>query len=262
MQGRAINKNQFTMRAVFAGQRINMNEFKNQKPVARNPIMYQVTEDGFVVVFKYGVVVFVNVTMDAQQTWLQQAQGAIKSHVNSSEMEYLDIVTEQRQEGFSDGVLCLNSSEINKLQLIAFVLAKSVVLSYYEQNTAQLFDRIEPLANDLQARGRAYRHDKELLRHIGDVLSIQSTMVGRAEMSEKPDLLWDYPQMERLFQTLEAEYEIRERHSALEKKYDLISRTVTTLLDWLQYKRTLRVEWYIVILIVVDIVISLSEKLF
>jgi uncharacterized Rmd1/YagE family protein len=46
---------------------------------------------------------------------------------------------------------------------------------------------------------------------------------------------------------------------ALERKLELVSRTAETLLDLLQDKRTLRVEWYIVILIVVEIVLTLYE---
>ena len=58
---------------------------------------------------------------------------------------------------------------------------------------------------------------------------------------------------------LEDEYELRERHVALERKLDLISRTAETLLDLMQHKRSLRVEWYIVILIVIEILLTLYE---
>ena len=176
------------------------------------------------------------------------------------ETETLELLLCDRQEDFNLGRLEINSINVAKMQLIAFVLAKSVVLALYEKNTAGLFDRVEPLARDLQEKGQAYRQDRVLLRHIGNVLSTQGKMVGRAEVTEKPELLWEYPELERLFQIMESEYEIRERHLALERKFELISRTATTLLDLLQYKRSLRVEWYIVILIVVDIIISLGEK--
>ena len=63
------------------------------------------------------------------------------------------------------------------------------------------------------------------------------------------------PVLERLAQ----EYEIHDRQLALERKLRLISDTAQTLLDMLQTQRTLRVEWYIVILIVVEIVLTLYE---
>ena len=55
-------------------------------------------------------------------------------------------------------------------------------------------------------------------------------------------------------------YELRDRQLAIERKLMIISKTAQTILDTIQTQRTLRVEWYIVILIVVDIVISLTDK--
>jgi uncharacterized Rmd1/YagE family protein len=87
-------------------------------------------------------------------------------------------------------------------------------------------------------------------------------MVGRVEVGEKPDVLWELPGLNRLFARLEDEYELQERRTALERKLDLISRTVETLVDLLQNKRALRVEWYIVALIVFEIILTLYQLLF
>lgn len=84
-------------------------------------------------------------------------------------------------------------------------------------------------------------------------------MVGRVEVAEKPDLLWDHPQLERVYARLLDEYELSERHRALGRKLELISRTAETVLELLQNRRSLRVEWYIVILIVVEILLTLYE---
>src|SRR3569623_1566576 len=108
--------------------------------------------------------------------------------------------------------------------------------------------------------GRTDFRDTKLLRHIGGTLLIQHTTVGRVEVGEKPEILWERPDLERLYVRLEDEYELRERHVALERKLELISRTAETLLNLMQHKRSLRVEWYIVILIMAEIALSLIDK--
>ena len=256
-----VSSNTIHVQAVFLGHRINTGWIRNDDIVASNPLAIVTSGGGHIIIFRYGVVVFINVPEREQEIWLADAALHIVDPLETAEKESIELFVTDKQEGFNQGCLWINSISVARLQLIAFVLAKSVVLAFYEKSTAGLFDRIEPLANDLQESGQAYRRDRELLRHIGNVLSTQSKMVGRAEVSEKPDLLWEYPEMERLFQIMESEFEIRERHLALERKFELISRTATTLLDLLQYKRSLRVEWYIVILIIVDILVSLGEKL-
>jgi uncharacterized Rmd1/YagE family protein len=145
--------------------------------------------------------------------------------------------------------------------VVAGVLAKSVVLAYYEKAVGAAFDQVEPLAEQLKSKGRSGTGNKILLQRIGEILSIQSKMVGRVEVSDKPEVLWEFPVLERLYQRIEDEYEIKERHVALERKLQLISRATETILDLLQHNRSLRVEWYIVILIVIEILITLGEKL-
>ena len=85
---------------------------------------------------------------------------------------------------------------------------------------------------------------------------MQQKMVGRVETGEKPELLWDHPELERLYVRLAEEYELRERDRALDRKLDVISRTVETLLGLVQTRSSLRVEGYIVLLIVAEVLLS------
>jgi hypothetical protein len=85
--------------------------------------------------------------------------------------------------------------------------------------------------------------------------------VTPSEQAAKPDLIWDRPDLERLFLRLEDEYEISERYAALNQKLELISRTAETVLELLQHRRGMRVEWYIVILIVLEILLTLYQRL-
>jgi len=166
---------------------------------------------------------------------------------------------EDRVEG---GEIVLRDATVESLQVIADVLAKSVVLGYYEASLAAIFDAVEPFAQGLKGGGRTTPKDRDLLRYIGDTLLTQHKMVGRVEVGEKPDVLWELPGLARLFSRLEDEYELQERKLGVDRKLDLISHTVETLVDLLQNKRALRVEWYIVILIVIEIVLTLYQLLF
>jgi uncharacterized Rmd1/YagE family protein len=84
-------------------------------------------------------------------------------------------------------------------------------------------------------------------------------MVGRVAVSDKPDVLWDRPELERLYARLTDEFEIPDRFEAVESKLDLIGRTIQTAVNLVQSRRSHRVEWYIVILIVCEIVLTLYE---
>jgi uncharacterized Rmd1/YagE family protein len=90
----------------------------------------------------------------------------------------------------------------------------------------------------------------------------EHNMVGRVEVVDKPELLWEHPGLERFYERLLDEFEIRERHVALERKLDLVSRTAQTVLELLQARRSFRLEWYVVLLILLEILISLVQIFF
>ena len=80
-------------------------------------------------------------------------------------------------------------------------------------------------------------------------------MSGRVAIEEKPDVLWDRPDLERLYARLEDEYELSERGRTLARKLDVVqdSQGADRLID---AQRSVRLEATIVLLIVFEILIT------
>ena len=224
------------------------------------PLALPVGERGCAVLFRYGVVVLFNVAPLDEAETLARLRPYIQTPHEPPELETLAVrVDPETKDGIEQGVLLVRETRIERLQVIADILAKSVVLAQYESRIASTFDRTEPLALRLEREGRGGQHARELIRDVGSSLLSLYRMVGRVEVGEKPELLWEHPELELMYLRLEDEYELKERQLALERKLDLISRTAQTQLELLQTRRSLRVEWYIVILIVVEILLTLYE---
>ena len=249
--------------ALFVGQRLDLKDFEKSRRLASAPLVVTAGNNRCAVLFRYGVVVYFGLSTIEEMSRLSDLKPFIREpfaqHIESEEVEI--IADRNRPEGPELSIVYIKEYSVERIQLIADALAKSVVLSYYETNIANSFDRIEPLAESLQQGGRPYHKARQLLRHMGDTLITHTKMVGRVEVSDKPELLWEHPEHEILYHKLTVEYELRERHVALERKLDLIARTAETLLGVLQANRTLRVEWYIVILIVFEILLSLYDMI-
>ena len=88
---------------------------------------------------------------------------------------------------------------------------------------------------------------------------MQHRLSGRVAVGEKPDVLWDRPDLERLYARLEDEYELSERVETLNRKLAVISDTATTLADIIDAKRSLRLELIVVFLIAFEIVVAFYE---
>jgi required for meiotic nuclear division protein 1 len=240
------------VRALLLGERLDARALERNEPLGVAPLAVEVPEGGVAVVFRYGAVVLFGATTPAMDNLIGSLTPLVTGALPVPERDELRLLIRPDADQHVDlaGKIFLRKKTVERLQLVADVLAKSLVLSYYETRIAENFDRIEPLAATLREKGRAGGHTKELLRHIGDVLRMQQKMVGRIETGEKPELLWEHPELERLYMRLAEEYELRDRDRALDRKLDIISRTVETLLGLVQTRSSLRVEWYIALLIV------------
>lgn len=248
--------------ALFLGQQLDLRNFQSDSVLASPPLTVRAGEDGIAVLFRYGVIVLFGMQEGEIQGFVENIRGLVNEPFTRPERETFTVIFDpDRQEGVEQGRICLRSSSLPGLQIVAEVLARSTVLAHYEVELRMHFDRIEPLAEDIRLGRVSTARGRPLLEHIGDSLVIEAKMTGRIEVTEKPDLTWDYPEYERLYARLGDEFELAERHAAIDRKLGLITKTAHTLLELLHNRRSLRVEWYIVILIVVDIVVSLGEKL-
>lgn len=253
-------------RAIYLGDRIDLKAYDR---VVANPgdSPFRVVAKGFALVFRYGSVVTFRVDSDEERDFLSQVAPYVSGPVATPITELANIVVtpeaEERPsrrsssafEGFG-GDVAVRAVTNGRLQIIGEVLAKSIALQHFEERAARTFDLIEPLAQAIKA-GHSRVHDKQLFQLLSDATVTLVHMAGRVEIREKPDIAWDKPELDRLYEQVSIEYELRDRDVALTRKLELISQTTDRFFHISQARRTHRVEWYITFLIIIEIVLGL-----
>lgn len=249
------------LRALLLGERIDTRGLERDDTIATNPLTLRIGRNGIAFLFRYGVAVFAGLSAIEEDDVVRSLAPRLNDPAARPETDQAQILVKPGGEDQVDpsGAIVLREASPERLQIVANVLSKSLILSHYETRIADAFDQIEPLAARLQESGRTGSQAKRLLQQIGGVLLTQHRMVGRVEMQEKPDVLWDHPELERLYARLEDEYELAERSLALERKLALINDTVGAVLDLIQDQRSLRLEWYIIGLIAIEILLTLGD---
>jgi uncharacterized Rmd1/YagE family protein len=249
----------FQVQSFLVGERIELRGLETPERVGTDPLTVRVA-DGLAVIFRYGVVTFFDVPVDQISKFLARLEDYVIQPLQEPETEAIIVkIDATAHEAMVDSTLCLHDRSVERCQVVADVLSKSVVLAAHELRVGHNFQHLEPVARDLQQTGAAGRRSRELLRHIGGSLLSELRIVGKVEVADKPELTWDNPELERLYIRLAEEFELRERHAILDRKLGLTARTAHTVLDLLQHRHSIRVEWYIVILIVVEILLTLYE---
>lgn len=256
--GQVPDRVRFAMRARLLGSRIDTRD------IAAEPGAEAIAgRDAMTVIFRDGVVVTVG--LESESDTLVDA--LLAHHVAEPEawQETESTALTIRQGGGdrigNDGHVQLVDDSPERFLLVAIVLARSVMLSRDEILVAEAFDQISPLVTDLRENGQAHLSIKRAMQLVGNAMSARHRIMGTAQANDRPDLLWDHPELDRLYTRLEDEYELDERAEVLERKFVALGDVAEVLLDIVRDKRAFRVELAIIVLIGFEILLSLLKMI-
>jgi len=250
-----------TVRALLLGDRIDSQGLERDDVLATMPLTFRVGADGIVALFRFGVAVTFGMSPIEEDEIIQRLDARIRGKLAAREEEsaQIEIVSGEDEQITPSGTITLKKLTTEHALLIADALATTVMLAHDERSVSAVFDSIEPLARELALHGRTPGGRRSILKHIGNALLVQQRVSGLVAVGEKPDILWERPDLERFYAKLEDWYELKERADVLTRKLSVISDTADTLADIINTKRSLRLEQVIVALIAVEIVITVFQ---
>ncbi len=245
------------VRALLLGDRINTANVDRMQVICPAPLTYRCHADGYVTLFRYGVAALIGLTPAQEEEVLRELRPRVSRPLTVPEEEtaYVEIDAARDDQILPGGPIVLKTFTPEHLIVIADALSKSVVLARDEREVAAVFELVEPFARQLAEKG-ATRGRRAMLRQIGNALLVQHRLSGRVAVTEKPDLVWDRPDLERLTARVQDEYELKERGEALSRKLTVVADTAEVLTDIIDTKRSLRLEIVIVVLIAVELVLA------
>ena len=306
-----------TAHALNLGDRINTSGFEKDA-LSAVPLALRVGQDGIAVLFRYGVVVFLNMSAEEEAAFLERLGSRIggrpvpafqSSYAGSAtpfselwkakgtgklamreplfdlkslkgirrlwrrnfrsavldppeeEAATVELLGESEDQVAAGGPIHVRDMSIARLLVVSDALAKSVVLAHDEREVAKVFETIEPFVRELATAGKFFRNRRDILKLIGEALLVQHNVSGRVAIADKPDALWDRPDLERLYARLEDEYELNARVETLNRKLEVVAETADTLADIIDTRRSLRLEIIVVLLIAFEIVIGFYQIL-
>ena len=261
----AIIQSTFTrpirVQALLLGDRLNTSGLEHSGVVATTPLSFKSGKDGLAALFRYGAVVLIGLT-DTEEAEVLAAVGeriVSREPVPDEETARIIVRPDEEEQITPSGAIQLRVASADHLLIVADALAKSVALARDERRLSAVFDAIEPFAAALAAGGRPPGGRKAIVRLIGQALLVQHRLSGRVAVREKPDILWDRPDLERLYARLEDEYELIERAETLDRKLGVIAATATALVDLQDTARSLRLEILVVILFLAELALGLMQ---
>ena len=251
------------LRAILLANRIDTRGLAQGAQAAGDPYITPVGAKGRAFVFRDGAVALFEVEPAEESRVLAEPGGAFARSPSHAGVRGSAARGPRRRgrSNLADGVIALRDLDTPRVAIVAEVLAKAAALNYCEPIVESALRRSEPFAAELAREGRTSATLKDLGQRMGEALMVEHRLVGRAAVAEKPDLLWDYPELERLYGRLEAEYELRERALVIDRKLSILRANAEFITELVQNRRAQLLEWAIIGLICFEIALSIVTVL-
>ncbi|MBL8566287.1 MAG: RMD1 family protein [Hyphomicrobiaceae bacterium] len=257
-----MDRPDITIRAIQLGERIELKGLEREDTFSKNPLAYRTPSGGIVALFKTGAVVFIAMTPPEEEAMIPSIMPRVAGALTERESETAHVLVRGQSDDLvtSSGMIQLRTTDDNRLLLVAEALAMSVAMAYDERRIAKAFERIAPVAQSLSARRLPAGSQSNYLEQIGEALTIQQRLADRVDLDDKPDVLWDHPELERLWIKLVDEYDLPARGRAIGRKLEVIQETSDTMTELLATRTSHRLEWYIIVLIAIEILLGLYDR--
>ncbi|WP_424812736.1 RMD1 family protein [Roseococcus sp. YIM B11640] len=251
----ALSPARLRARAVLLGERIDLRGLARAGGSAADPVHLRDAPGEAAFAFRWGAVVFFGGTEAEQAGFLAGLATRIASPLESPVEESAWVSDgAPRDEVSEDGEVHLVALSAPRLALLAEALAKSAALSHQEAGLTLTLDGIEPIVETLRRRGRLGILSRGLLRAIGGGLAARSHATARIRAADRPETIWEHPELERLHLRLAEEFELADRSAALDAKLVVIGETMQTLLSLIQGQRSQVLEIAVALFIGIEVV--------
>lgn len=256
---------EITIEAVQIAEAFNIKKFRAEFGTeafsgTTSEVFYTLSDDNrYLYIFDYGVVVFGNFDAIAKAEFISY----IKNYTTNIVSLYL----------FEEYCIKLDSNSTHTLVKNNFVIVphinaaiagivmlnigQSVALEYYEVLTDELITSSKHYILELEKKGKLSISKTNLLKYIGKVLNVKNSIVDNLYILDDPNLVWDNEELNLLNRRLKLNFDINPRFKDLDYRLQIVENNLTLFTDVLNVRESARLEWIIIILIVLEIIIAL-----
>ncbi|KAL6258738.1 hypothetical protein P5V15_010688 [Pogonomyrmex californicus] len=132
-------------------------------------------------------------------------------------------------------------------------MAQSVKLGIWEASLDRYVDSIEFVTEDLKTGKKLQMTQQEVLRKQGELFALRHRINLTSDLLDTPDFYWERDDLENLYQQICGYFSIAKRTRVMNERLNHCVELVSILSSHLSDRHHVRLEWMIIILIMVEV---------
>ncbi|KAK3274133.1 hypothetical protein CYMTET_17671 [Cymbomonas tetramitiformis] len=198
------------VRAFFIGESIDCAAFSKEfglqcvpasaKTMVRDSVVLMLSSEqngSYVVVFKYGSVVCINVPDEDIATHLRNARRYTTGAFDTYQSDDYKVVLRSSLEewsAFEGDFVILKRLDMNNLRVISSVLGQTVALYHYELKVDQMLEVFSEMNSKTELTGQFSMSKRRLFRVVATLNKMMADVITKLGLLKRSDTAWNYVQ--------------------------------------------------------------------
>jgi uncharacterized Rmd1/YagE family protein len=217
----------------------------------------------FVFLARFGGVVFWN----CPGPLIRQIHEELKSlpglsHLEEQARDFLKVKVGSTEDSVGFSEVQLREFTLEKLCIVSLTLAQSVALDHFEGAVSQAMARFQPVVQALSHQGKLMLPHRQVLRIVGFAMEVRAAVLDNLTLFDDPPDTWESESLAHLDSALYDQFDLEERVGAIKEKLAYLQDVGATFLGLLDTRKNHRLEWIIILLILVEILLFIGKDLF
>jgi required for meiotic nuclear division protein 1 len=256
------------VKGFYLGERLDLKTLKNtltfdcfyEDPTE---LIYQLHENVYFQVFDYGSIVFFGVESVRQTDIINSIRIILDLPLIELQSENFDVEInpESHYIALFDRIV-VKGINLDLAKIVMLNIAQSVALDNYVDQADILLHKTLSFSSELEIKGKFSLRGKKLLKYIGRTLNLRNKIANNLYIFDSPILTWNDEYLNRIYNDLRQELDINLRYRSLKENLDIVQENLEIFKDIHQYSHSVTLEWVIIILIAVEILNLVVEKIF
>lgn len=214
----------------------------------------------YVYLFQYGMVSFFNLSSIEIDQVLSQLKPFCNAYIAEKLSEEVNVIIGDSNKVEFDKII-LPSVNAEMIRLVMLNASQSVALTRYSEITETLLFETNEHTKYLEKKGKLDISGTKLKRFIGKTLNIKNKISENLYIFDAPDITWEDEQLNRLNSDLKQTFDLKDRYHLIHDRIDIIKENLELFKDIMDHKESSKLEWIIIILILVEVVDMFIIKL-
>jgi len=224
-------------------------------------VFYQGDNDRYLYVLSYGVVIFSGYDEIKQSEFNEFIKPYCKNILTERLTEEFIINENSPFDRFEYNEIFLSRFDPVILRIAMLNVGQSVALDYFSQQTVQLLEETNQYTLKLEKKGKLDITNKSLLKFIGKVLNVKNRIVDSLYIIDSPEETWEDEYLHKIDSGLRNTFDLKIRFRELDYSLQIVKDNLDLFKDLMQHRRSNLLEVIIIILIMVEVINLIIEKI-